>query len=224
MSRTGRTHSEYQSHQGYDLMGVSVQAPPQHQPTPRGPRRETVAEREKRELKKRRKEGRQQRINQQLPAKAVPGCAAATPRDTKLLEKKFGPQRIEQVKDGLPLPGTGLQLCRSGQLAALRTRFAQGSWHPATTDRYGSTALMWAAGSGHVAVAAWLVEEHGADVEARNKDGRSALMWAVRNAELEMCDWLVDRHRAALDAVREQCMCSRARERVLKSLNRSAPR
>ena len=191
-----------QSYRSCHPMSVSVQAPPQHQQPRQGPRRETAAEREKRALKKQRKESRQQ-----PPAKAVAGCAAATPRVTKVApRKRFGPQRIEQVKDGLPLPGTGLQLCRSGQLSALRARFAQGSWHPATTDRYGSTALMWAAGSGHVAVAAWLVE-HGADVEARNKDGRSALMWAVRNAELEMCDWLVDRHGAALDAVREQCVC-----------------
>ena len=160
-----------------------------------GPRRETHAERERRALKKKRKKSRQQ--------KASPGCVAALPRrGPNQPRKNFGPQRIEQVKDGVPIPGTGLQLCRCGQLDALRSRVENGSWHPATTDRYGSTALMWAAGSGHVAVAAWLVEDNDADVEARNKDGRSALMWAVRNAELEMCDWLVDRHGAALDAVR----------------------
>ena len=164
-------------------------------------RRETPAEREKRALKKKRK---QQKfiLQRELPSKPAPGCAAAS-TEAKRPQKRFGPQRIEQVKDGLPLPGTGLHLCRSGQLHALRSRVENGSWHPATTDRYGSTALMWAAGSGHVAVAAWLVEENGAEVEAQNKDGRSALMWAVRNAELKMCDWLVDRHGAALDAVRQ---------------------
>lgn len=184
---------------------MAVTASRQHQDQHQQ-RRETPAEREKRALKKKRKQSRKQQryslqLQRELPSKPAPGCAAAESREAKRPQKKFGPQRIEQVKDGLPLPGTGLQLCRSGQLDALRTRVEKGTWHPATTDRYGSTALMWAAGSGHVAVAAWLVEENGAEVEARNKDGRSALMWAVRNAELNMCDWLVDRHGAALDAV-----------------------
>ncbi len=195
-------------------MTASRQHQHQHQQ-----RRETPAEREKRALKKKRKQSRKQQsfglqLQREASSKPAPGCAAAESRETKRPQRRFGPQRIEQVKDGLPLPGTGLQLCRSGHLDALRTRVENGSWHPATTDRYGSTALMWAAGSGHVAVAAWLVEEHCAEVEARNKDGRSALMWAVRNAELKMCDWLVDRHGAALDAVRN----SRSSYRVLDPL------
>jgi hypothetical protein len=188
-------------------------AEPQPPLQPRGtPRRETAAEREKRAQKKKKKKKRQQGSaggQQQEPRGAAgPGCAAAAAAAAPSAagrsdrpQKTFGLQRIEQVKDGLPIPGTGLQLCRCGQLDALRARVDARSWHPATTDRYGSTALMWAAGSGHVAVASWLVETHGAAVDAQNKDGRSALMWAIRNAELPMCDWLVDRHGAALDAV-----------------------
>lgn len=178
----------------------SVAQPLQQHPRPRGPpRRETEEQRRKRAEKKKRKKERGK-----VPAAAQPGCAAAgaaEPGGKPQQKRGFGIQRIEQVKDGLPLPGTGLHLCMCGQLQALRARAAGGGWHPATTDRYGSTALMWAAGSGRIPVAEWLVETHGADVDAKNKDGRSALMWAVRNAQLAMSDWLVDGHGADLTAV-----------------------
>jgi ankyrin repeat protein len=174
--------------------GATAASAPQRRP----PRRETEAERRKRAEKKKRKAQGKSRA-------ALPGCAAARPLETggrgAQHPRIFGIQRIEQVKDGLPLPGTGLHLCMCGQLQALRDRADAGRWHPATTDRYGSTALMWAAGSGHVAVAQWLVESHGADINAQNKDGRSALMWAVRNAQVRMSDWLVDRHSADVAAV-----------------------
>ena len=190
-----------------DAAPVQSAAPPvrqQQQPTPkpRGPpRRETEEERRKRaEKKKRKKKGKYPAAQ---PGCAAAGAAAAEPGGWQPPQQKrtFGVQRIEQVKDGLPLPGTGLHLCMCGQLQALRSRAGGGGWHPATTDRYGSTALMWAAGSGHIPVAEWLVQDHGADVDAKNKDGRSALMWAMRNAQLQMSDWLVDGHGADLSAV-----------------------
>jgi hypothetical protein len=78
---------------------------------------------------------------------------------------------VEQVKNGVPVAGTGLRLAMCGERNALAARVADGSWCPATVDRYGSTALMWAAGGGHLEVTAWLVDSHRARVDATNKDG-----------------------------------------------------
>ena len=73
---------------------------------------------------------------------------------------------VEQVKNGVPVAGTGLRLAMCGERNALAARVADGSWCPATVDRYGSTALMWAAGGGHLEVTAWLVDSHRARVDA----------------------------------------------------------
>lgn len=69
------------------------------------------------------------------------------------------------LQDGVPVLGTGLYLAMIGDQPALAARLASG-WQPTTTDRYGSTALMWAAGGGHVQLAAWLLDSHGAQVNA----------------------------------------------------------
>ena len=64
-----------------------------------------------------------------------------------------------------------------------------------SVDRYGSTALLWAAGEGHIEVCRYLVDFCGANVnELRGKDGmkRHALHWAARNGRLVVAKWLVD--------------------------------
>lgn len=63
-----------------------------------------------------------------------------------------------------------------------------------TTDKYGSTALHWAAGAGHINVLAVLLRL-GIDVgdTGRQKDGRTALHWAARNGHLTACRWLVSK-------------------------------
>ena len=67
------------------------------------------------------------------------------------------------------------------------------AWDPATScDGYGSDALQWAAGGGHLAACRWLVLERGVHVGGtRRKDGRTPLHWAARNGHLEVCQWLV---------------------------------
>jgi ankyrin repeat protein len=45
-------------------------------------------------------------------------------------------------------------------------------------NRYGRTALYWAANKGHEAMV-WLLLEAKADVDAKDKDGRTALYWAA---------------------------------------------
>lgn len=75
--------------------------------------------------------------------------------------------------------------------------YAQG-WSPQEEDRHGSTALLWAAGGGHLPVCRFLVEECGAPVEPVDASGstaskqalkrrRSALHWAARHGHLEVC-------------------------------------
>ena len=87
----------------------------------------------------------------------------------------------------------GLAAARDGDLAALQALAAEG-WDVATPDRYGSCALQWAAGAGHVAVVRWLVKDCALDptTTVQPKDGRNALHWACRNGKLEVCRWLVE--------------------------------
>eukprot|EP01043_Picozoa_sp_COSAG02_P039165 COSAG02_NODE_3073_length_7423_cov_10.177635_3_plen_1005_part_00 len=90
----------------------------------------------------------------------------------------------------------GLAAARDGDLAVLRALVSDG-WDVTTPDRYGSCALQWAAGAGHLAVVRWLVEECGLDprTTVQPKDGRNALHWASRNGKLRVCQWLVEHGR-----------------------------
>ena len=87
----------------------------------------------------------------------------------------------------------GLAAARDGDLVSLRALVSEG-WDAATPDRYGSCALQWAAGAGHLAVVRWLVEDCGLDprTTVQPKDGRNALHWACRNGKLQVCRWLVE--------------------------------
>src|SRR5690606_8230073 len=55
----------------------------------------------------------------------------------------------------------------------------------------GQTALMWAAGEGHMNVVQMLVEA-GANVRARSKSGYTPLLFAVRNAQVDSIRYLLD--------------------------------
>lgn len=57
-------------------------------------------------------------------------------------------------------------------------------------DRYGYTALMWAAYSGHAAVAQCLLTA-GSDLEAKDKLGHTALRWAAQNGHVAVVQCLV---------------------------------
>ena len=86
----------------------------------------------------------------------------------------------------------GLSACARGALAEAKALVdAPGGWEAAyAVDKHGNTALMWAAGGGHVAVVRWLVEEVGVAVDLANKDGRTALMWACKNGRHEVARYL----------------------------------
>ena len=109
-------------------------------------------------------------------------------------------QRAEQ------LLAPGFEAAKRGDLQALRKivsrvqpSISKTDWDPVSSvDRiHGSTALMWAAGAGHVDVCRFLVEECGADpmarqVSRRSFGGRTALHWAARRGHLSVCQYLVE--------------------------------
>lgn len=87
------------------------------------------------------------------------------------------------------------QAARDGRLDDLKAAVANG-WDARTTDVHGSTALMWAAGGGHVGVCRFLVDTcglsaGGEDASAvgkkQRKRLRSPLHWAARHGHAEVC-------------------------------------
>lgn len=86
----------------------------------------------------------------------------------------------------------GLVAARGGELDVLRKMVDSGTCDPAATcDRHGSTALMYAAGGGHVSVCAYLIETCGVDAAYAQPDGRTAFMWAARNGHIAVCEYLL---------------------------------
>jgi len=86
----------------------------------------------------------------------------------------------------------GIGACAAGELDAAREVVASG-WSAAyAADKHGNTALMWAAGGGHLSVVRWLLEELGVAVDAVNKDGRTALQWACKAGQVEVVEYLLD--------------------------------
>ena len=87
--------------------------------------------------------------------------------------------------------------CAAGELDRARSLRDGGHYAAHAADKFGSTALMWAASFGRVEVARWLVHEVGVDVDARNKQGRTALMFATKYGQCALADFLL--HEAKCD-------------------------
>ena len=106
--------------------------------------------------------------------------------------KKPGPWRGTTSNRSQLSPG--IQAARDGDVETMAQLLAsKESWDPATArDTHGSSALMWAAGNGHLEACGWLVRRGGVDPSGTaRKDGRTALHWAARNGHLLVCQWLV---------------------------------
>jgi len=76
----------------------------------------------------------------------------------------------------------GLSAAAAGHVGQLRALYTTGWSATHAVDKFGSTALMWAASYGSLDVARYLINERCVPVNARNKAGRTALMFACKYA------------------------------------------
>lgn len=86
-----------------------------------------------------------------------------------------------------------------GELAVVKL-FVESGMSVETANEYGFTALHWAASWGHLEVVRFLVEDRGADVNAREARGWTALLGAARFGYLEVIRFLVEKHGADVRA------------------------
>ncbi|CAE8614498.1 unnamed protein product [Polarella glacialis] len=119
--------------------------------------------------------------------------APSAPSEPSEAQASPAPQAPVQTRPDNLDPG--IRAARDGDLDELKRLVQGGRWHPLTAaDHHGNGPLHWAAGSGHVAVCRWLVEEAGVDPSRQNSQhhGRTALHWAARNGHLQVCQWLLE--------------------------------
>ena len=110
-----------------------------------------------------------------------------------------------------------LTAAKTGDLAALAAAKDEA---PRAVDAYGSNALHWAAGRGHLAYVRHLVEDRGMDAsfpanppaarDAPTTRGRTALHYAARNGHLDVVEYLVKRPGVDADARRGRRLASAA--------------
>ena len=85
----------------------------------------------------------------------------------------------------------GIAACAAGDVrraTQLRSEGWEAAW---AVDKFGSTALMWAASFGQVDAGRWLIDEVRVAVNAQNKQGRTALMFATKYGQREMAAFLL---------------------------------
>ena len=100
-----------------------------------------------------------------------------------------------------------LTAAKTGDLAALAATKDEAL---RAVDAYGSNALHWAAGRGHLALVRYLVEDRGMDAsfpanpprrrDAPTTHGRTALHYAARNGHLAVVDYLITQPDVDADA------------------------
>ena len=135
------------------------------------------------------------------PLKTAAAATAATNDDGE----KLPPQKLSRRSTELQLLAPGMEAAKSGDLDTLRTLVEGSAWDAKNqVDRvHGSTALLWAAGGGHLNVCKYLIEECGADPESRqigrrSFGGRTALHWAARRGHVEVCRWLIEHEKTSV--------------------------
>lgn len=117
-----------------------------------------------------------------------------------------------------------IEMARGGRLKELRDMCHDNLL--SAVDKYGSNALHWACGSGHVEVARFFIDEVGFDPNGRQlcQHARTPLHFASRNGHLEVCRSLVEEWGAEADALAEagvtpfQLAAWQLRESVLRYL------
>lgn len=128
------------------------------------------------------------------------GLAAARAGDRGVLDALVKAGKVEALSD------PGLEAARRGDVEGLRAMTSRG-WDPsAAVDRHGASALLWAAGAGHLDAVKYLVEEAGIDpattaqVGRRAYHGRTAAHWAARNGRTDVVAYLIGERGAPVDA------------------------
>ena len=113
----------------------------------------------------------------------------------------------------------GMEAAKTGDLTTLKRLVEVEHWDAQTSvdHVHGSTALLWAAGGGHLNVCQYLVEQCHADPEARQLGrrsfgGRTALHWAARRGHIDVCQWLIERAQVPVDTMTDDgttpfCWC-----------------
>lgn len=102
-------------------------------------------------------------------------------------------------------PSTLLYAAQHGDEHTLRRRCSEGLLVDEEVDKFGLTALHYAAGRGDLQILRLLLEL-GAAVDTRSKDLRTPLMWAARNGHVELCSELL-RHSADIHAANKLGIC-----------------
>lgn len=103
----------------------------------------------------------------------------------------------EHHKGTKPSAPPGILAARDGDLEELQRLHETGGWGPQDKDATGSLAVHWAAGSGHLRVVRWIVEELGARAavvpsgKIRKRDGRQPVHWAARNNQVRVLRYLL---------------------------------
>ena len=134
-------------------------------------------------------------------------------------------ETIEHTKNPLPslkkikTLSPGMEAAKNGDLITLRRLVEQEKWNAkSSVDHiHGSTALLWAAGGGHLDICQYLIETCGSDpnsrqIGRRSFGGRTALHWAARRGHLNICRYLIEHEAVPIDSMTDDgttsfCWC-----------------
>mmetsp|Transcript_1561 Transcript_1561/g.2528 ORF Transcript_1561/g.2528 Transcript_1561/m.2528 type:complete len:627 (+) Transcript_1561:56-1936(+) len=101
----------------------------------------------------------------------------------------------------------GFQLIRDGDLAKLQKLVEEGKFDPVNAqDKNGSGPVLWAAGSGDLAILEYLIQTCNCDPEQvqngkRSFARRTPLHWAARNGHIRAVQFLVETCNVNIDAI-----------------------
>ncbi|CAK0861766.1 unnamed protein product [Prorocentrum cordatum] len=131
-------------------------------------------------------------LERPAPARGAPDVCAAM----------LGPERAPARLGGAARRRRPGQASRDGDLRSLAALLEARAFDPAAArDRFGGSALHWAASGGHLGACRLLVEGRAEPGFADKKSGRCALHWCARQGHLRVAQWLVGEHSQCVGAL-----------------------